>query len=420
MGIEYVDIKRLKEIQNERFCNMFKKLVKVPYYRQKLDVHGVDIDSVKTLNDIASLPFTTKEDLIKCYPNSAIACGKSKIAKYHFTSGTMGKPLAVGYTKNDVKIMSECLTRLLKAAGVTSDSVVQNCYGYGLFSGGLSFHEAISETGATVIPSSVGNDDRQIVLLKDFAVDTLCATPSYALHLANKIISSGVSDLSLKRCICGAEPWSENMKSAIEELLHVEAYDVYGMTEIGVGVGYSCKYREGLHICEDYFYVEIVDPVSGENISDERVGELVITCLAKEGLPLIRYKTGDLTNFILQPCKCGRTHTRIARIIGRVDDMIIVKGVNVYPSEIESFVHSIRELKGNEFEIVLETIDSLDRLTLRIEVDLTSIEDDDLIIKIKNMFKQKFGIRAAIELVERATIPQQTGKKKYVRDLRCK
>lgn len=418
--IEYIDVKSLKGIQNERFCNTFQKLLNVPYYREKLNLHGVDISGVKSLNDITALPFTTKEDLLKCYPFSAIACEKSEIVKYHFTSGTMGKPLAVGYTKHDVKIVSECLMRLLNAAGITSGSVVQNSYGYGLFSGGLSFHEAIDNVGATVIPSSVGGDDRQIVLLKDFAVDTLCATPSYALHLANKINSEGVSGLSLKRCICGAEPWSENMKFALETLLHIEAYDVYGMTELGVGIGYNCKYREGLHICEDYFYVEIIDPLTGENITDERTGELVITSLDKEGLPLIRYKTGDLTHFILQPCKCGRMHRRIARILGRVDDMLIVKGVNVYPSEIENFVHSFAEFKVSDFEIVLKTVDSLDRLILRIEADGATSKDEKLIIKIKDMFKQKFGIMAEIDFLERLASTKPDGKKIYVRDLRSK
>lgn len=420
MDIEFINRNKLISIQNRRFAETFKNLLKVPYYKQKIIASGINIKDIKTLKDLNKLPFINKEDLINCYPQSDIACSKSNIVKYHFTSGTKGKPLAVGYTEKDIKIMANCLNRLFKASGMTANSIIQNSYGYGLFSGGLSFHEAICEFGATVIPTSVGNDERQIKLLEDFGADTLCATPSYTLHLANKIVADGVKDLSLKRCICGAEPWSENMKGAIENLLHVEAYDVYGMAETGVGVAYSCKFRDGLHVCEDYFYVEIVDPLSGENIRDEKVGELVITSLVKEGLPLIRYKTGDLTHFILQPCKCGRTHRRIARIIGRTDDMLIVKGVNVYPLEIESLVHSIGGLEGNDFEIILDTVDSLDRLTLRIEADEQILEDENFKINIEEMFKQKFGIRAEVELVGFSTIHKHTGKKKYVRDLRIK
>lgn len=416
--VEYIDSKELRKIQNDRFLNTFKRLSNVPFYKEKLTQNGIDSNTILSLNDIGRLPFIVKTDLTTCYPHGTIACPMSQIEKFHFTSGTKGIPVAIGYTHKDADAAAECFCRLMKSAGVTTNSVVQNSYGYGLFTGGLGVHEAACKIGATVIPVSVGNDDRQIKLLKDFEVDTLCATPSYTMHLAHKIINEKIRNIALKRCICGAEPWSENMKRAIEATLNIEAYDVYGITEFGACVGYNCQEREGLHICEDHFFIEIIDTITGENIYDESVGELVITSINKEANPLIRYRTGDLTHFILSPCKCGRTHRRIARIIGRVDDMLIVKGINIYPSQIENFVHATEELKSNDFEIVLTTVDYIDKLTLRIEANEQVVNNRLMKQRLENEFKQRFGIKADIDFVEKLCEGEILGKKKYVRDLR--
>lgn len=411
--------KVLKNIQTKRLINTINYAYKnLDYFQKKMKENNVKIDEIKSIDDIVKLPFTRKHELKDLNPFGACAVKESDISRIYFTSGTTGNPLAVSYTKNDLQVINTCVKRLLKNAGIKKEYVVQNSFGYGLFIGGLGMHDGIQSYGTCVIPASSGNDERQISIMVDMQPDVVCCTPSYALHLANMIVSKGYQNkINIKKFLCGGETCSSSMRDTLEELLNVEMYDVYGMTEFSTVIAFSCKDKKGLHVCEDYFYPEIIDvdtllPVEGEN-----VGELVLTSLKKEGYPLIRYRTGDLTHFIEESCSCGNKHRRIAKIIGRCDDMMILKGVNVYPIQIEKALNEIEELQGAGFQVEIMTKHHLDYPVLKIESENQSL---NLLEKIQKTIKAKTGIKFEIRFVEKYSLHPGVGKKQYVIDKRGK
>ena len=419
-ALEALQLKRLKGML-ERVCS------NVPFYRDTFAKAGITPDDVKTLADLRRLPFTVKQDMRDSYPYGLFAAPMEEIVRIHASSGTTGKPTVVGYTRKDIDIWSELMARSFVTAGVHKGDIIHNSYGYGLFTGGLGAHYGAERLGASVIPMSGGNTKRQILIMKDFGSTVLTCTPSYSLYLAESALEEGVefSSLKLRVGIFGAEPWSESMRREIEEKLNISAIDIYGLSEImGPGVAIECHEAKcGLHIWEDHFIPEIINPETGEPLPEGERGELVITTITKEGIPLLRYRTRDITSISYEPCSCGRTHARIARMSGRSDDMLIIRGVNVFPSQIESILMRIEGVEPH-YLLIVDRKDNLDSLEVQVEVDERIFSDEVkrlqvLAQTIEKEIKDLLGVTCKVRLVEPKTIMRSEGKAKRVLDKRA-
>lgn len=416
--LEELQLRRLKE-------TVYRVYAFVPAYKHKMDQAGIKPEDIKTLKDLQKLPFTTKQDLRDNYPFGLFALPMSEVVRIHSSSGTTGKPTVVGYSKKDIDSWSELMARALTSAGASRYSVIQNAYGYGLFTGGLGVHYGAEKIAASVIPSSGGNTKRQIMLMQDFGTTVLTCTPSYALFMSEVMQEMGIepADLKLRAGIFGAEPWSENMRREIENKLEIDAYDIYGLSEIiGPGVAIECASKQGLHIAEDHFLAEIIDPVSEEVLEDGSQGELVITTISKEALPIIRYRTRDLTSLDKDICDCGRTHVRMQKVLGRSDDMVIIRGVNVFPSMVESVLLNIPGVEPH-YLLIVERKGNLDQLEVQVEVSEQLFSDEvrkleELGAIIAKEMESALGVNARIRLVEPKSIERSEGKAKRVVDRR--
>jgi phenylacetate-CoA ligase len=417
---------RLHEVQLKRLKKMVERVfATVPHYRRVFQAAGIDPGDIRELPDLAKLPFTVKQDFRDNYPFGLFAVPQNEVVRYHSSSGTTGKPTVVGYTRQDLATWAELMARSLVSAGTTRSSVVQNAYGYGLFTGGLGVHYGAELVGAAVIPISGGNTQRQIMIMQDFGTDILTCTPSYALFMAEVILEMGLSkgDFKLKAGIFGAEPWSENMRRQIESRLGISAFDIYGLSEIiGPGVAMECEEKDGLHIFEDHFIAEIIDPATGRPLPYGERGELVLTTITKEALPVIRYRTRDITSLCAEACLCGRTHVRMQKVTGRNDDMIIIRGVNVFPTQVESVLLEIGETEPH-YQLVVTREGSLDMLEIQVEVSERMFSDkvrrlEELEKKIDSKIESVLGISAKVRLVEPKSIPRSEGKARRVIDKR--
>jgi phenylacetate-CoA ligase len=416
----------LDQLQLERLqATLYRVATHVPFYRKKFKERGIDPENFASLADLRQLPFTTKQDLRDNYPYDLFAVPLREVVRIHASSGTTGQATVVGYTENDIKNWSKMVARVLTAAGVSKDDVVQIAFGYGLFTGGFGLHYGAERLGASVIPISSGNTKRQLRIMQDFRTTALVCTPSYALLLADAIEEKGINlaALSLKYGLFGGEPWSEAMRHEIQNKLGIIATDNYGLSEVmGPGVAGECQERRGLHINEDHFLVEIIDPETLEPVAPGEIGELVITTLTKEAFPVIRYRTRDLTRLLPGPCPCGRTMTRMQRVLGRTDDMLIIKGVNVYPSQIEEILFEVEGTKPH-YQIVVEREGRLDKATVLVEVVESLFFDQigkqtELINLIKKRLATELGIGVEIKLVGEKTLERSDGKAKRIIDKR--
>jgi phenylacetate-CoA ligase len=427
-NLEYESMSRprLADLQSKRLQEIVAKVhAKVPYYRQKMEEAGIKPEDIRSLDDLVHLPFTTKEDLRENYPFGLFAAPMEEVVRIHASSGTTGKMTVVGYTRNDINIWAQVMARTLACAGGTANDRIQVAYGYGLFTGGLGVHYGAEMMGATVIPISGGNTKRQIQIMKDFAATILACTPSYALYLAEGAAEEGIDprELPLRAGIFGAEPWSVNMRKEIEEKLGITAIDIYGLSEvIGPGVASECLEQNGLHVFEDHFFVEVVDPETGKQLPPGEKGELVFTTLTKEAFPVIRYRTKDISILYPEPCACGRTMTRMHRILGRTDDMLIIRGINVFPTQIESALLEIGETEPH-YMLVVDRQKQLDELEVWVEVSEDLFSDEvrkmeHLESRIKQKIESSLGIGVRVKLVEPKTIPRSEGKAKRVVDRR--
>lgn len=419
---------RLAELQLERLRALLSRVRdRVPLYSGRLAEAGVRAEDLHTLDDARELPFTTKSDLREHYPFGLLAVRREELARLHASSGTKGKPTVVGYTQADLDLWADCCARSLACAGVRPGDVVHNAYGYGLFTGGLGLHYGAERLGATVVPVSGGNTARQVLLLQDFAADVLCCTPSYALNIAGAAEAAGLDPrtLPVRIGVFGAEPWTVAMRNRIEEALQLRALDIYGLSEVlGPGVAMECaEGRDGLHIWEDHFLAEVIDPGSGQSLPDGQVGELVLTTLTKEAMPVIRYRTGDLTSLSAEPCPCGRTHRKMARVSGRTDDMLIIRGVNVFPTEIERVLLSIAELSPH-YRIIVERPEALDSLEIQVEPAVmgrgleTSGDGEALRRHVARLLESALGVSAVINIQAPGSLPRSEGKAQRVQDRR--
>jgi phenylacetate-CoA ligase len=417
---------RLKEVQLERLQGMANRIYhEVPFYRDRFQEKGILPTDVKSLDDLQKLPFTTKVDLRDNYPYGLFAVPLEKIVRIHASSGTTGKPTVVGYTRKDIANWADMMARCLVATGGNEHSVIQNAYGYGLFTGGLGVHYGAECLGASIIPISGGNTQKQMMLMKDFGSTILTCTPSYAIYLAESLKENGIDPetLNLQAGIFGAEPWSENIRKEIEKKLKIKAYDIYGLSEImGPGVAIECEAQHGLHVWEDHFIPEIIDPNTLEVLPYGEQGELVITTITKEGIPILRYRTRDITKIIAEPCECGRTHLRISRLQGRTDDMLIIRGVNVFPTQIESVLLEIGEVEPH-YQLVVRRDGSLDTLEIKVELSEELFSDrisglEELERRIRDRIGSIIGISSKISLVEPKSLPRSEGKSQRVVDLR--
>ena len=416
----------LKKIQSERLRETVERVYfNVPYYRNKMQEAGLGPEAIHSIDDLNLLPFTTKQDLRDNYPFNLFAVPMSEIVRIHASSGTTGKPTVVGYTRSDIATWSEVMARTLTSAGADRNDFIQIAYGYGLFTGGLGLHYGGEKIGASVIPISGGNTTRQIQLMHDFGSTVLACTPSYALYLAEAIDESGIrlEDLKLKTGVFGAEPWTENMRREIEEKLRIKAIDIYGLSEvIGPGVASECLVQDGLHINEDHFFPEIINPDTLEALPYGSTGELVFTTLTKEGLPLIRYRTRDLTRLHYEKCRCGRTMVRMEKCRGRSDDMLIIRGVNLFPSQVESVILEISEINPH-YLLIVDRQNNLDSLELKVEVEEEFFQDkiselETLRQKIQQSLESAIGINIKVTLVEPKSIERSEGKARRVIDNR--
>lgn len=417
----------LRQLQTERL----KKLVsyvyeRIPFYRNAFDEAGVRPEDVESLDDLTKLPFTTKQDMRNAYPFEMFAVPREEVRRIHCSSGTTGTATVVGYTENDLKNWGDCFGRFIQAAGCGKGSVVQVAYGYGLFTGGLGAHQGAEAVGAIALPMSSGNTKRQVQLMHDFETDVLCCTPSYALLIADTAIEEGYNpaeDFKIHAGILGAEPCSEGMRKEIETKLGIRMHDIYGLSEImGPGVACECECQNGLHVCEDQFIVEIVDPETLQPVPDGEWGEVVFTTLVKECSPLIRYRTRDISRILTGTCECGRTFRRMDRIAGRTDDMMILRGVNVFPSQIEEVITSFPEITAH-YQIILTRRGPLDHAELQVETvpdfpfdEIRRIED--LKKRLGDELKSNLQIKVSIKIVEPKTIQRSEGKAKRIIDLR--
>ena len=424
--VECMDRQRLRDLQSVRL----KRVVERVYhncepYRKRMQEAGVSPSDINGIEDIAKLPFTSKQDLRDYYPYGLLSSPLSEIVRIHASSGTTGKPIVVGLTRNDLSVWSEVGARCLTAFGLGKNDTVQVAYGYGLFTGGLGAHAAVENIGGTVIPISSGNTQKQIMMMRDLGAKALACTPSYAMYLAEALEASGFprEDFQLRVGVFGAEPWTEEMRRTNEAKLHIKAYDIYGLTEImGPGVGYECECQHGTHLNEDHFFPEIVDPETGEPLPEGSHGELVFTTLTKEGMPLIRFRTHDLTALHYEKCKCGRTLVRMDKIMGRCDDMLIIRGVNVFPSQIESVLCEAEEFEPHFF-ITVDRVNNTDTFEVKVEVKPEYYKDDmkgmlELKKSITHKIQNVIGIMPDVKLVEPRSIERSEGKVKRVLDKR--
>ena len=420
-ALESLQLKRLQQTVERVYAA-------VPFYRNALNELGIKPADIQSLADLQRLPFTLKQDMRESYPYGLFAVPLEQIVRIHASSGTTGKPTVVGYSRRDINNWTELMARCFVAAGTHQGDIIHNAYGYGLFTGGLGAHYGAERVGASVIPMSGGNTKKQLMIMQDFGSTVLTCTPSYSLFLAEVAAEEGIDirKLKLKVGILGAEPWSENMRQEIEAKLNIKAVDIYGLSEIlGPGVGIECiEAQHGLHIWEDHFIPEIINPETGEVLPDGEKGELVITTITKEGIPLIRYRTRDITRLIKEPCICGRTHARIERLSGRSDDMLIIRGVNVFPSQIESVLFNIEGVEPH-YQLIVERDGNLDTLEVQVEVNELSFSDEIKVLqglsnKIKKDIKDLLGVTCKVRLVEPKTITRSEGKAKRVIDNRQK
>lgn len=423
---ECISRDEMTRVQTERLMKTVKRVYySVPFYRNKMQETGIEPGDIKSIDDLKKLPFTNKEDLRDTYPYGMLAVPMSEIVRIHASSGTTGKQTVVGYTRNDLDTWAEVVARSLYSAGASKESIVQVAYGYGLFTGGLGLHYGTERIGASVIPISGGNTKRQLQVMADFGTTILACTPSYALYMAEEMQEMGVdrSQLRLKAGIFGAEPWSDNMRKEIEERLGIMALDIYGLSEvIGPGVSIDCPCKCGLHIQEDHFIPEIINPETEEVLHSGTNGELVFTTITKEGLPLLRYRTHDVSSLNYEKCECGRTLVRMSKVTGRSDDMLIIRGINVFPSQIESVLLEIGETAPH-YLLIVDREDNLDVLEIWVEMSRSMFSDEvkkieDLEKKIRKEIESALGINAKIRLVEPKTIERSEGKAKRVIDKR--
>ncbi len=416
------------EMSNLQSARLRKEVSRVYHnvepYRKKMQEAGLEPGDISGIEDIEKLPFTTKDDLRDNYPFGLFAVPLSEIVRIHASSGTTGKATVVGYTRKDIDVWAECVARCCAMAGLGRNDIIQVAYGYGLFTGGLGGHYGAEHLGATVVPMSTGNTQKLIDMMIDFGATGLMCTPSYLMHIAEVIEERGLKDkIKLKATLNGAEPWTENMRKQIEERLGIEAHDIYGLSEImGPGVATDCHFHRGLHIFEDHFYPEIVDPKTLKPVPDGETGELVITTLTKEGIPMIRYRTKDLTSITHEKCECGRTTARISRFTGRSDDMLIIRGVNVFPSQVETALLTVDGITPN-YQIIVDRVNHQDTLAILVEVEERFFSDEikeleNLQKKIEHAVHQAIGLHAKIKLVEPKTIERSMGKAVRVIDKR--
>ncbi len=416
---------QMRALQGERLVKLVEYVYNnVEFYRKRMDEHGVKPSDIHGIDDIVKLPYTTKNDLRDTYPFGLFAAPRSEIVRVHASSGTTGKATVVGYTKNDIDIWSECVARCMSMANITRDDIIQIAYGYGLFTGGLGAHYGAERLGAMVVPMSTGNSKKLTTMMVDFGATAIACTPSYLLHLSEVLRDEGLLDkIKLKSAICGAEPWTDKMRYEIEQRLGITAHDIYGLSEVmGPGVACDCEYHTGLHICDDHFYAEIIDPVTLEPVPDGEVGELVFTTITKQGIPLIRYRTKDLTSITHEVCECGRTSPRISRFKGRSDDMLIIRGVNVFPSQVEAALINVEEVTPH-YMMIVDRENNLDTLEIQVEVDINYYTDEvkgieRLTRKIATVIQQALGISAKIRLMGPNTLTRSEGKAVHVVDNR--
>ena len=416
----------MKALQSFRLSQTVRKVYNnVPYYRERMEKAGVTPDDIHSVEDLKKLPFTMKQDLRDTYPYGLFAVPMEDVVRVHASSGTTGKQIVVGYTQNDLDVWSECCARALTAAGATNKDFMHVSYGYGLFTGGLGLHGGAEKVGMTVIPVSTGNTSRQINIIKDFGSTYICCTPSYALYLAETMKDMGITkdDIKLKAGLFGAEPWTEEMRREIEENLGLKALDIYGLTEIiGPGVAFECSEQTGMHINEDHFIAETIDPETGEVLPEGTQGEIVFTCISKEAFPLLRYRTRDIGILKREKCSCGRTLIKMMKPAGRSDDMLIIRGVNVFPSQVESVLLQLGNT-ATYYQLIVDRINNTDTLEIQVEISpemfsdtVKSLEDQEKIIK--SAVESTLGIAAKIRLVEPKTILRTEGKAIRVIDKR--
>ncbi len=415
----------LADLQSKRLVKVVNRVYhNVEYYRKKMQAVGIEPGDIQGIEDMDKHPYTTKDDLRDTYPFGLFAAPQSEIVRIHASSGTTGKATVVGYTRKDIDTWAECVARALTMAGVTRGDTIQVAYGYGLFTGGLGAHYGAEHLGATVVPMSTGNTKKLTTMMIDFGVTAIACTPSYLLHIAETLEANGdIPNIKLKAAICGAEPWTEQMRLQIEDKLHISAHDIYGLSEImGPGVACDCKYHKGLHVFEDHFLPEIIDPETLKPIGAGQTGELVFTTLTKEGLPLIRYRTKDLTSISYDKCECGRTLARISRFKGRSDDMLIIRGVNVFPSQVEA---ALLEMGGTtpHYMMIVDRVNNLDTLEVQVEVEERFFSDEikeleNLTKKIAHAIQQAIGLAVKVKLVEPKSIERSMGKAVHVIDKR--
>lgn len=422
---ECMSRQEIEMLQGARLTKLVKRVYhNVEFYRKKMQEIGLEPGDIKGVEDIIKLPYTTKEDMRENYPFGLFAVPQSEIVRIHASSGTTGKATVVGYTRRDIENWQECVSRVLAQSGVGSNDIIQVAYGYGLFTGGLGLHYGAENIGATVVPMSSGNTKKLVDMMVDFGVNAIACTPSYLMHIAEVIEEMGYLDqIKLKSAICGAEPWTEAMRIQIEKKLNIKAYDIYGLSEIlGPGVASDCEFHKGLHVYEDHFLPEIIDSVSLKPMNQGEAGELVFTTLTKEGIPMIRYRTKDLTSINYDKCECGRTLARISKFSGRSDDMLIIRGVNVFPSRVEA---ALLEIDGTSphYMMIVDRINNLDTLEVQVEVEERFFSDEIRRLerftkKVESVLKTALGVAVKVKLVEPKTIERSMGKAVRVIDKR--
>ena len=427
-AMDFIDGDHLAAMQLERMKKIIRHAFNnVEFYRNRMRKFNLTPDSVKTLDDVAKLPFMVKQDLRDTYPFGLLAVPQSEVVRLHASSGTTGKPIVVAYTREDLKVWTEVVHRAMANCGLTNSDIVQVSYGYGLFTGGLGAHYGAEDLGATVVPTSGGNTRRQIMLMRDFGVNAICCTPSYFIHMIDEASKAGINlrELPIRAGIFGAEPWTAGMRKYVEENAGIEAFDIYGLSEIiGPGVAIECPCHDGLHIYEDHFYPEIIDPDTGKVLPDGEYGELVLTTLSKYAMPMIRYRTRDLTRIIPGRCACGRTIRRIDRISSRSDDMFIIRGVNVFPSQIEAALLSVAGTTPN-YMITLTNERGMDNVAVEVELSQEKFNElgdnqESFRRQVSAMVESITGIRVAITLQAPGTLPRSEGKAKRVIDNRVR
>lgn len=422
---ECMSREEMTKLQSARLCKLVDYVYhNVEFYRKKMQAVGLIPSDIKGIEDIEKLPFTTKDDLRDTYPFGMFAVPNSEIVRIHASSGTTGKATVVGYTRRDLDVWAECVARCMTMAGIGREDIVQVAYGYGLFTGGLGAHCGAEKIGAMVVPMSTGNSQKLTTMMVDFGATAIACTPSYLLHISEVLRETGLIDkIKLKAAVCGAEPWTEKMRQEIEKRLHIHAHDIYGLSEVmGPGVACDCEAHAGLHVCEDHFFPEIVDPKTLKGVPEGETGELVFTTLTKEGLPLIRYRTKDLTSITREKCECGRTSARISRFKGRSDDMLIIRGVNVFPSQVEAALINVEEVTPH-YMIIVDRVNNLDTMEIQVELESKYYTDEikgieQLKKKIGHVINQALGLNAKITIVQPGSLKRSEGKAVHVIDNR--